>query len=265
MELRDCRCKRLLLQRTGIRDKGRSFGGALNKEKNMKKIVMILALLLIPSLVFAAASSFEGIEIKQNDGTVVFEIDSSGRITEGANETAVKSVSIPLTDFRLPNGNAIPQTDEEFYVSGGTAMLGTIDENPAILLGQAVTDESPIGTDVHEVVASFRIPENYYQNGVFYAIVGSQENAHAATLDFAVRRGTTSTRDTTWTNETAVALSASATTHTVAQETLNPASEDDSFAADNWVTIKLFRGYNLTGFENNLAIYNVIFEYESQY
>uniref|UniRef100_A0A6M3XVB7 Uncharacterized protein n=1 Tax=viral metagenome TaxID=1070528 RepID=A0A6M3XVB7_9ZZZZ len=174
-------------------------------------------------------------------------------------------VSIPLTSF-TQDGAEIPMTASapELFVSGPEAKIGVVNGNQAIILPAVFTGS---------IEATIPIPPNYYKNtatgekGKFKVITDSMENGHAASVDFAVRVHTSSAMDTTDSVESSVALAASPSTRTVAVLTLDPASDDDNFAVDKWVTIKLKRTENApggVGRNSYVSIYGFIFEYDKK-
>uniref|UniRef100_A0A6M3KXJ8 Uncharacterized protein n=1 Tax=viral metagenome TaxID=1070528 RepID=A0A6M3KXJ8_9ZZZZ len=197
-------------------------------------------------------------------GTQVFEIDEDGRIIEAANETTVDHVSIPLTSFTINGAALTALTTDDVFVSEDDVRIGTINGNQAIVWG-AKDSGGYFGNSNKYLEATVRVPQNYYQNGKIYAKVRSNEPNHVASVDWAARRHTNTTLDTVDSVETAVALTASPAAATVAKLTFDPESEDDSFAADNWVTFKVRRTPNVHGFNANLEFYEFYFEYERQY
>jgi len=232
-----------------------------------RKSLIVLLICLVPMLVALKAamrlrapmpggSAVNILELEDITGTDVFIIGGDGQRTTAAGETPMNYIELPLTSFTADGAALTALTTDDVFVSERTARIGNTNGNPSIVLG----DTS------RKIETSFSIPPNYYQNGKFYLTVRSNEPYHAAKVEFAVRRGTTTSLDTSDSvAETAVALAASPSVATVEQIILDPASEDDSFAADNWITIKVNRLANVHGFNANLEIYSFVFGYETQY
>jgi len=190
-------------------------------------------------------------------GADIYRIDAAGRLVEAANETAMSMVSLPLTSFTDEGSTISASPETATMISGPAARIVRVNGNTALRLSRNV------GDDPNWIETTFRVPDNYYQNGDFRLKTVSAENGHAASLDFAVRVHTDSALDTSDSLETAVALAASASTATIAELELNPAS--DSFAQGNWVTIKVRRTAKVGRYAGDVDIYNFVFRYERQY
>ncbi len=228
----------------------------------MKKFYILLALLLMfPVATYGAPTdklSFQGEPgntCNQTVGADNFRIDSCGRLIEAANETTMGMVSLPLTSFTREGGEITQSPEGTGPESPNETVITAADGNPVLRL-QETTEW---------IESSFRVPDNYYQNGDFRIKLTSNENTHVAALDFTVRVHTDTALDTTDSIETAVALAASPGETTVEELELDPESKFASLAAGNWVTIKVRRDAKYGTYQNDVDIYNFVFRYEKLY
>ena len=210
----------------------------------MKRIFLSLLL-----LAFFAYPAFAELEV-QVDGTVVggsfaSQVNFTGDVT-GSGDSSLKtivigsnekSVQFGVNDFLLP--------DAVSSLSSSTQPgLETDNELLAIVWADGETTPAQV---------TFRVPQNYNSGGAFKVFVDESSSTTPNQVDFQVYVNTSGTSwDSSATGQTPVALAGTATTPTLV--TLTPATDFDSLAAGDIVTLEVWRD-NVVTAEGDLELY----------
>ncbi|MHB8110509.1 MAG: hypothetical protein ACYDHW_10815 [Syntrophorhabdaceae bacterium] len=226
----------------------------------MKKyLIAFLAVLLAVTVAWAADPTYGpkiyhkqgGDElVTASGGTITVEsggavtIDSGGTITINGTLAAARerSFTLPLTSF---------VTADPTPVSITTAPGLEIDDlMPAIVWADG---------EVTPVLTTFRIPSDYASGGAFRVLATESDSTTPNQVDFDVyinKDGVAS--DSSATGQTPVALAGTTSTPDVV--TLTPATDQASFAAGAWVTIRIWRD-NVAAGTGDLEVKGVEFFY----
>lgn len=164
-------------------------------------------------------------------------------------------VSIPLTSFLNADGTRIDETPAEGTVSAkaGKAAIGIIGGKPAIVLGP--------GPDRAAILATFRLPDDYWRGPTVEALAGNNVGA-AVALKWSLKVSTASTLDTAGDLETDV--TATADTDEKLTFTPNPDATPETFAENTWGTFEVQRNDASTATGKVMRFYDFVFRYEKK-
>ena len=225
----------------------------------MKKRWLIISVLLIPVIAFAATRFPHGvlvnlsstdtptyaIEVQNTSGTRIFSVDSSGNtyVSGTMTATTTRNIQLPLGSFLLED-TAAPLTTST--VPG----MEIDDGKPALVWADGETSSSQI---------TFRVPYDYSSGGAFKLMASESDSTTPNQVDFAVLVDVEGVAtDTSATNQTPVALAG--TTATPDEITLTVATDFASLAAGNYVTLEIWRDDAADG-TGDLELRHVVFSY----
>jgi len=166
-----------------------------------------------------------------------------GTITAADIANIVRYYQLPLNSFLFENTGAPLSTST-------TPGLEIDDAIPGIVWADGETSA---------VMVTFVIPEDYASGGAFKVIATESGASTPNQIDFDVYVNADGVAaDSAATGQTPVALAGTSSTPDVV--TLTPATDFDSLAAGNWVTLRIWRDDTATG-TNDLEVKGVSFFY----
>lgn len=231
----------------------------------MKKrtlIAVLIGILLVATTLWAA--ELNNVTSKGVDGDLVF-YDQSGNEVFSI-EAANRKVTYPSgSTLEVESGATFTHSRERSF---GLPLMGFIlsDASPVTTStapGIEVDDLIPnivwADGETTPVMITFRIPSDYSSGGAFRVIATESNSTTPNQVDFDVyinKDGVAA--DASATGQTPVALAGTTSTPDVV--TLTPATDQASFAAGAWVTLRIWRDDTATG-TGDLEVKGVEFFY----
>lgn len=245
----------------------------------MKKLLLIaalIALFIVPYVGQAAELNnvtSKGVDgdlvYYDKDGNEIFSIEAANRkvtypsgsavdVESGATATIAGTLTVTGT-FTHSRERAISLPLTGFTVNDVTVQVVGSTTAPGFEIDDLIPNIVWADGETTPVQITFRIPSDYLSGGAFRVIATESGTSTPNEVDFDVyvnKNGQAA--DSSAHNQTPVALAG--TSSTPSEVTLTPASDFDSLAAGDWVTLRIWRDNTATG-TNDLEVKGVEFFY----